>query len=77
MSGLDVSQWGGVTVTPTDQGNRRVELHPHTPEDLGPMTAALDGWLAQVGRTRSPIFRADSTPWFIMHRRPIPIPTND
>ena len=77
MSGLDVSQWGGVTVTPTDQGNRRVQLTPSGPEDLGPMVAAVDGWLAQVGRTRSPIFRADSNPWFIMHRHPIQIPQDD
>lgn len=77
MSGLDLSQWGSVTVTPTDQGNRRVELEPRTPADLGPMAAAIDSWLSQVGRTRSPIFRADSNPWFIMHRHPIRIPEND
>ena len=35
MSGLDVSQWGSVIVTPTDQGNRRVELQPHTPRRPG------------------------------------------
>ena len=77
MSGLDLSRWGSVTVTPADQGNRRVELEPRTPDDLGPMAAAIDSWLSQVGRTRSPIFRADSNPWFIMHRHPIRIPEND
>ena len=77
MSGLDLSRWGSVEVYPTDQGNRRVELRPHTPADLAPMVAAIDAALESWGRTRSPIFRADSNPWCIMHRHPIRIHKDD
>ena len=75
MSELDLSRWGSVDVYPTDQGNRRVELKPRTRADLAPMVAAIDAALEAWGRTRSPVFRADSSkPWLIMHRRPIKVP---
>lgn len=77
MSDLDLSRWGSVDVYPTDQGNRRIDLKPRTRADLAPMVAAIDAALESWGRTRSPIFRADSTPWCIMHRHPIRIPNND
>lgn len=76
-SSLDLSRWGFVEVTSTDEGNRRVDLMPHSSEDLAPMVAALDAWLLSIGRTRSPVFRADSNPWIIMHRFPIRIPKDD
>ena len=44
----------------TDEGNRRIDLMPHSSEDLTPMVAALDAWFEHRAG-QSPVFRADST----------------